>query len=170
MEWKGTKFGLVCLVFQAIFIVLFGVFAEYDESANASKLVNQLDHDKGGQDKNNNEVSKYYPSKYKLINYEQAMIIHVYPICCEVQLNELLYICKRVMQLMYKIIKTSSFETKFWSYGNHLTPQWLWKIYTQMATQPQPTILITINPKEKIKPSLGHLLGLALPLVDCPKG
>ena len=63
MNWKGGKFGLVCLVFQVIFIALFGIFVEYDESANASHTTNHKDHDKGGQDVDNNDVSKYYPSE-----------------------------------------------------------------------------------------------------------
>ena len=69
MNLKGGKFGLFCLVFQVIFIALFGIFCEYDTSANASRKLNQLDHEKGGQDTENNEVAKYYPSEYKV--YDQ---------------------------------------------------------------------------------------------------
>ena len=66
MNWRGGKFGFFCLVFQVIFIALFGIFVEYDESANAAKIVNNRDQDKGGQDVDNNDVAKYYPSEYIL--------------------------------------------------------------------------------------------------------
>ena len=67
MNWKGGKFGLVCLVFQVIFIALFGVFVEYDESASASTSINQKDQKHNGQDVDHNDVAKYYPSEYSTV-------------------------------------------------------------------------------------------------------
>ncbi len=61
MRWMGAKFGITCLAFQAAFIVLFGVFVEYDASADASDEANQKDQ------KSLNEVSFYYPSKFLLL-------------------------------------------------------------------------------------------------------
>ena len=63
MNWKGGKFGVVCLVFQVVFIALFAIFVDYDTSAHAGAPLNSKDLDKGGQDKGNNEVSSYYPSE-----------------------------------------------------------------------------------------------------------
>ncbi len=63
MLWKRGKFGLVLLFFQIVFLVLFGIFAEYDDSANAKAEINSKDHDKGGADPDGNDVNKYYASK-----------------------------------------------------------------------------------------------------------
>ena len=75
MNWRGGKFGFFCLVFQVIFIALFGIFVEYDESANAAKIVNNRDQEKGGQDVDNNDVAKYYPSEYILIKIKQIIFL-----------------------------------------------------------------------------------------------
>ncbi len=36
MAVRNKKFGIVCLIFQVAFLVLFAVFIEYDDSAHAN--------------------------------------------------------------------------------------------------------------------------------------
>ena len=71
MAVMGWKFGGVILAFQVLFIILFGVFGEYGESANAGFYKNSRKLSKGGADPENNEIKHYYPSKsfYYLITF-----------------------------------------------------------------------------------------------------
>ena len=52
--WKSAKFAGIIILFQIAFLVLFGLFAVYDKTADA------FYDDKG----NGNVVSEYYPSKF----------------------------------------------------------------------------------------------------------
>ena len=62
--FKRGKFALTVLILQIVFIVLFGVFADYSDSANAKVRKNSLDPSKGGADPGANEVADIYPSKH----------------------------------------------------------------------------------------------------------
>lgn len=58
---KRTKFAFVLLILQVVFLILFGLMVEYDDSASARHPPNSLDHDKGGADPHANEISHLYP-------------------------------------------------------------------------------------------------------------
>ena len=63
MAWKRGKYTTFMLVFQCIFLVLFGVFVKYGHDADASYMKNSKDPDKGGNDPNNNSLRSYYPGE-----------------------------------------------------------------------------------------------------------
>jgi hypothetical protein len=60
---RGKFTGIVVLL-QILFIVLFAIFVEYDDRANARDGRNSKDINLGGFDPSNNPVSALYPSKY----------------------------------------------------------------------------------------------------------
>ena len=67
MSLLSKKLGLVLFGFEILFIILFGVFMDYDESANAHYESNSRDLGKGangtGADHDRNQVKDMYPSK-----------------------------------------------------------------------------------------------------------
>ena len=63
------KFGVVLLGFQILFIILFGIFVDYDQSANARDPVNSRDVDKNGTDPATNMIKDYYPSKIQIFHF-----------------------------------------------------------------------------------------------------
>ena len=63
MEVKRGKFTAVLLGFQVLFIILFGLFVEYDTAADASNAKNSKDVAMGGADPASNTPANYYPSK-----------------------------------------------------------------------------------------------------------
>ena len=65
-----VMFGAVLLGFQVIFVVLFGILVDYDQSADAKDPVNSRDVDKNGTDPTKNMVKDYYPSKFLLVFYK----------------------------------------------------------------------------------------------------
>ncbi|XP_066267742.1 ammonium transporter Rh type A-like isoform X2 [Branchiostoma lanceolatum] len=61
MVWRRGKLTAILLIFEVVFIVLFGILVVYDDEANASASKNSLTPAQGGADPDNNVVRAYYP-------------------------------------------------------------------------------------------------------------
>ncbi|CAH1245695.1 RHAG [Branchiostoma lanceolatum] len=61
MVWRRGKLTAILLIFEVVFIVLFGILVVYDDEANASASKNSLTPAQGGADPDNNVVKAYYP-------------------------------------------------------------------------------------------------------------
>ena len=64
MEQIRGKFAVVLLAFQVLFLVLIGVFVDYDRKADARYKANSKDPDKGGVSDEFNEQNHLYPRTY----------------------------------------------------------------------------------------------------------
>jgi hypothetical protein len=60
MNKKTAIFLVVC---QFVFIVLFGVFVDYGEEADARAVQNSRNLDKNGTNHDDNSVKHFYPSE-----------------------------------------------------------------------------------------------------------
>ncbi|XP_006824549.1 ammonium transporter Rh type B-like [Saccoglossus kowalevskii] len=58
---RRGKLTLVLVIFQIIFLVLFGIFVEYGEDSDAKAEQNNLEHGNGGADAMDNRLGYYYP-------------------------------------------------------------------------------------------------------------
>lgn len=61
MRWKRGKYTAFLFAFQAVFLVLFGIFVKYGHDADASYPKNSKNPDKGGNDPDKNSLGEFYP-------------------------------------------------------------------------------------------------------------
>ncbi len=61
MAWFRGKLAMFLLIFQAVFLVLFGVLVKYDPGADA--------RERGDGSHNKYPLAQYYASKWKTNNY-----------------------------------------------------------------------------------------------------
>lgn len=64
---KVPKFTLILILIQVAFIIIFAIFADYNDNANAKNPVHSKDVSKGGEDPRKNKLHTLYDSKLILL-------------------------------------------------------------------------------------------------------